>query len=233
MADSSSVAKQPSRRQEHKRRTELALQQAALELFAKFGYDTTTTDEISEKAGVSPRTFFRYFPTKESVLFRGEYGWFQSFTEILLQQPASLTEVDAVFATLVALAPRLSQRRRFLLLYERAVASSVTLRGGVHDHQQEDIETLAEAIAKRRGLTKPDKSAILLATVSLGTYRRSISLWLAGPASIDPSAVVAEQFEMLGALFTPKSPVRRQGLNGRTKSLDPRSTPRSPSTQKS
>ena len=73
---------------------------------------------------------FCYFPTKESVLFRGEYGWFQSFTEQYLQQPASLTEVDAVLASLVALAPRLSQRRRFLVLYERAVASSVTLRGG-------------------------------------------------------------------------------------------------------
>ena len=233
MAEESSVTKQPSRRQEHKRRTELALQQAALELFAKNGYDTTTTDEISEKAGVSPRTFFRYFPTKESVLFRGEYGWFQSFTEQYLQQPASLTEVDAVLASLVALAPRLSQRRRFLVLYERAVASSVTLRGGVHDHQQEDIETLAQAIAKRRGLTKPDKRASLLATVCLVTYLRSISQWLAGPATVDPSVVVAEQFELLGTLFTPNTSVRRQGSNPRPKKSTLRPASRNASALKS
>jgi AcrR family transcriptional regulator len=211
VAEKTAEAAPPSRRQENKRRTELALQQAALELFAKNGFDTTTTDEIAERAGVSPRTFFRYFPTKESVLFLGRYDWFQSFTEQYLAQPASLTDVEAVLKSLLALAPQLSSRRRSLLLYDRAVASSPTLRGGVRDHHQEDMDTLARAIARRRGLTRPDEPSLLLATVCQVIYLRSINTWLAGPATVKPETIVSQQFELLCELFTPASPGRRQG----------------------
>jgi len=201
----------PGRRQEHKRRTERALQQAALELFAKNGYDTTTTDEIAEQAGVSPRTFFRYFPTKESVLFLGETGWFQSFTEQLLAQPETLSDVAAILETLLSLAPQLTRIRRALLLYERAVASSPTLRGGVHDRQQEEIGTVADAIARRQGLDEPDDRCMLIGTICLVTYRRSITQWLAGPANADPTTVVSRNFELLAEVFAPAP------ANGRTR----------------
>jgi AcrR family transcriptional regulator len=185
------------------------LQQAALELFAEYGYDTTTTEEIAGRAGVSPRTFFRYFATKESVLFVGEYGWFQSFTSRYLEQPSSMSDVDAMRETLVVLAPQLVRSRRSLLLYERAVASSPTLRGRVVDHQQEDIRTMAAAVAERRGLSEPDERCWLLAALALTTYRRALSKWLAGPSGADPGAVIAAHFKLLGDVFAPS------GSNGR------------------
>jgi AcrR family transcriptional regulator len=176
------------------------LQQAALELFAKHGYDTTTTEAIAEKAGVSPRTFFRYFPTKESVLFVGEYDWFETFTGEYVKQPTTLTEIDAMCSSFVALVPGHARSRKSLLLYERAVASSATLRGGVHDRQQIDIGTLATAIAERRG-TRPDESCALLAAISLVTYRRALTDWLSGPADADLEKLVTERFDMLKQLF--------------------------------
>jgi AcrR family transcriptional regulator len=179
------------------------LQQAALELFARQGYDTTTTEQIAERAGVSPRTFFRYFSTKESVLFVGEYAWFQSFTAELVHQPLSLNDVEAMGQTLVMFAPKLVRMRRSLLLYERAVASSATLRGGVQDHQQEDIATLADAIARRHGLARPDDRCTLLAAIGLMTYRRALRKWLVGPATADPSKVIGEQFDLLEAVLSP------------------------------
>jgi AcrR family transcriptional regulator len=195
----------PSRRQEHKMRTARALQQAALELFAKNGYDDTTTDEIAEQAGVSPRTFFRYFPTKESVLFAGSFGWYQTFTEHYLAQPPELSDVDAVRETLIELADELGKRRRSLLLYERAVASSPTLRGGVQDHVQQDIATLAEAIARRRQLAAPDEGCSLLAAIVLVTYRRAVMRWLGGPATTDPSEVIDEELQLLVDQFATAS----------------------------
>jgi AcrR family transcriptional regulator len=192
-------------------RTERALQQAALELFAKQGYDETTTEEIAERSGVSPRTFFRYFATKESVLFVGEYRWVQSFTAAFLDQPRSLTDLDAMCETLVSLASDHGPRRRSLLLYERAVASSPTLRGGVHDHQQEDIARMAEAIATRRGLRSPDDECTLLAAVCLVTYRRALSKWLAGPAKADPTKVVEAHFKLLRSLAKPAKSNGRRG----------------------
>jgi len=195
----------PSRRQEHKMRTKRALQQAALDLFAKDGYDTTTTDEIAERAGVSARTFFRYFPTKDSVLFVGEYGWFQSVTEDYLAQPDSLSDVEALFETLLAKPPS----RRSQLLYDKAVASSPTLRGVVHDHQQNDIATLAEAVAARRRRRHADEGCRLIATVVLITYRRALTRWLAGPAGVDARDVIAEEFEILLEQFAPAKARRR------------------------
>ena len=200
------TAAPPSRRQAHKMRTERLLQKAALELFANQGYDETTTEAIAERAGVSPRTFFRYFATKESVLFVGEYDFFQSFTTDYEKQPLELSDVDAMVKTLLKLTPGHVKRRRALVLYEKAVASSPTLRGGVHDRQQNDIGTVAEAVAKRRGMSKPDESCFLLGAVFLLTYRRALTAWLAGPASADLTAIITGNFELLKALLNPVSP---------------------------
>ena len=76
-----------SPRDEHADRTRNALLEAALNLFSANGYDETTTDQIAESAGVSPRTFFRYFPTKESVLFFGEYDFIDAVSGVYLAQP--------------------------------------------------------------------------------------------------------------------------------------------------
>ena len=81
---------------------------------------------------MSHRTFFRYFPTKESVLFVGEYGWFQSFTTHFLAQPADLSDFEAARATLRVLIKDLTKIRKALVLYERAIASSTDpARGAV------------------------------------------------------------------------------------------------------
>ena len=54
-------------------RTRGALQRCASELFLRDGYDPTTVAAISRAAGVSQMTFFRHFPTKESVVLDDPY----------------------------------------------------------------------------------------------------------------------------------------------------------------
>jgi AcrR family transcriptional regulator len=54
-------------------RTKQMVQREALRLFAAKGYDQTTVDDIAHAAAMSPRTFFRYFPTKEDVVLWDEY----------------------------------------------------------------------------------------------------------------------------------------------------------------
>ena len=54
-------------------RNKQLVQREALRLFSDKGYDQTTVDDIAEAAAMSPRTFFRYFRTKEDVVLWDEY----------------------------------------------------------------------------------------------------------------------------------------------------------------
>jgi AcrR family transcriptional regulator len=190
----------PSRRAQHKSRTRQALREAALDLFASQGYDATTTEEISEKAGVAARTFFRYFPTKEAVLFFGEHAWIQALGADFLSQPDSMSDIEAMCASFVIAAPGLSRSRQYLLLWETAIASSPTLRGRQMDGQLDDAATVAKAIAARRGLPDPDERCRLLASVGLLTHRRALNRWLQGPAATPLGEVIAEEFALLSDL---------------------------------
>lgn len=188
-------------------RTRQALVDAALALFSERGYDTTTTEEIAEAAGVSPRTFFRYFPTKESVLFFGEYEFVRSFTGVFQSQPLELSEVMAVAASFAVLAPGVARLRERIRLYERAVASSAVLRGREQANDDAHAATIAEAIAGRRGLTSPDAGCTLLGAVAVLVLRRAIDAWLAGPPRADLAKAVANEFALLGAVVCPRHAV--------------------------
>jgi AcrR family transcriptional regulator len=92
-----------SLRQRHTDRTRTAIAEAALELFAERGFAATTVDDIAARADVAPRTFFRYFPAKESVLFHDIEAKLGMVRELLLARPADEpphVSVIAVFAAL-------------------------------------------------------------------------------------------------------------------------------------
>ncbi len=65
--------KAPGLRERKRIRVKLMVQAEALKLFARKGYEQTTVDDIADAAAMSPRTFFRYFPTKEDVVLWDEY----------------------------------------------------------------------------------------------------------------------------------------------------------------
>jgi len=95
--------RKPTNRHELRRRsTHEALRQAALKCFARKGFANVTVTELAREAGVTERTFFRHFPTKEAVLFQDYETQLEWLAEALAQRPPSESLFDAVLASVAA-----------------------------------------------------------------------------------------------------------------------------------
>jgi len=92
----------PNRHELRRRSTHEALRQAALKSFARKGFANVTVTELATEAGVTERTFFRHFPTKEAVLFQDYETQLEWLAEALAQRPASESLFDAVLASVAA-----------------------------------------------------------------------------------------------------------------------------------
>lgn len=88
-------------RERKKERTARAIEDAALRLFAENGFHATTIAEIAAAADISPRTFFSYYPSKESVLFGDFDETFRSLGEHLAARTADHGLLDALRAWIV------------------------------------------------------------------------------------------------------------------------------------
>ncbi|QFG21224.1 TetR family transcriptional regulator [Actinomadura sp. WMMB 499] len=87
-------------RERKKRRTRMALIDAALELFVRDGYEETTIDEIVAALPVSQRTFFRYFASKEDVVLDQVSERYRAVEEALAKRPAGERPFTALFEAL-------------------------------------------------------------------------------------------------------------------------------------
>jgi len=92
----------PNLHEQRRRSTHEALRRAALARFASKGFANVTVTELAREAGVTERTFFRHFPTKEAVLFQDYETQVEWLAEALAQRPASESVFDAVLASVAS-----------------------------------------------------------------------------------------------------------------------------------
>src|SRR3954469_18936992 len=83
------------------------LRQAAMQLYLERGYEQTTVADIAERAGLTSRTFFRYFTDKREVLFAGSEALEQAMVAALEATPPDAPPITAVAAALEAAATML------------------------------------------------------------------------------------------------------------------------------
>jgi AcrR family transcriptional regulator len=140
-------------RERKKRETRDALTQAALELFVERGYDETTLAEIAAAAGVSTRTIFAYFPSKEDILFCGMGGMREALARALAERPAGTDALTALREFVLSSAHGKTELEHKL---GRVIACDATLSSHKRARISELQEVLAAAIADDLGVGRDD-----------------------------------------------------------------------------
>jgi AcrR family transcriptional regulator len=108
-------AAQAGLRQRKKDSSRRAIEDAAWELFAERGYEETSINDIAERADVAPRTFFRYFPTKEAVMYPQFEELLQSVRDEFRKRPTDEPVITSIFESFEVLSGSLegeAARRR-------------------------------------------------------------------------------------------------------------------------
>src|ERR1700712_2604826 len=104
------------------------LEEAALDLYTERGFDEATVAEIAERAGLTERTFFRYFADKREVLFGGQDALPDIFVNEIAQAPESMSPIDTVGTALTAVASFFEDRHRHARRRQAVVAANPSLR---------------------------------------------------------------------------------------------------------
>lgn len=185
----------PGLRERKKARTRAAIQSHALRLFTDQGYDQTTIDQIIDAADVSASTFFRYFPTKESVVLFDDFD-----PRIIAAFQAQPQGVPPVAALRVALreafvgltAEQLEEQRERLAL----VLGVPALRGAMLDQLSQAMLLVSEAIADREGRSRDDFAVRTIAGAIVGSMF-AVLAQLADDPDAELADLIDEAFSFL------------------------------------
>jgi AcrR family transcriptional regulator len=176
--------------------TKQSIQDHALRLFVKKGYDATTVEEIATAAGVSHMTFFRYFPRKEEVVEYDECD--PMLEELVAARPPDEPPLTALHAAIrIGLQQSLRTDRDALLVRTRLVLSNPTLRSRNVLAQDTTRDLFARALARRAGRSAPDLAAMVQASAALGAVGVAMTAWAEGDDDTDPVALIDEAFDAL------------------------------------
>jgi TetR/AcrR family transcriptional regulator, regulator of mycofactocin system len=155
------------------------IEQAALDLFARKGFEQVIIDDVAAAAGISRRTFFRYFATKADAVW-GDFDGHVARLERLLAatDPAQqvLSSVCAAYVEVndysAAEQPMLRERMQ-LILTEPALLAHSQLRYAAVDR------VVAAHVAVRTGASPTDLVPRLVAVSTRAAATTAFELWLA------------------------------------------------------
>ncbi len=183
-------------RSRKKERTRLAIQDSALELFARQGYDATSVNEIAQHADVSTTTFFRYFRGKSEVLLNDRNHRLPALQQAIMERPDAEDDLTAIRTAIADEWVTMIDPRR-TALQARAIGSSHALRGASYDIGLTWLAAIADVLARRHGLEAPDLRCRVAARTSLATFGIAVDSWMHDDCRGDLQDAVDQAFGTL------------------------------------
>jgi len=175
------------------------LERAALDLFLERGFDQTTVPQITARAGLTTRTFFRHFADKREVLFAGEDEVPAIVADLIARAPASMGPMEVIMWGFQTIAPTMFQDRIDYLRKRRAVIDS---NEGLRERELGKLANLSASIARGfrvRGVD--DLHATLAAETAVTVFKVAVRRWI-DQSDVDLLVIIAETIDALTAVTT-------------------------------
>ena len=168
-----------------------------MELYAAGGFDNTTVAEIAARAGLTERTFFRYFADKREVLFAGARELEDLMTDAVTAAPAAATPVEAAAAGLQAAAELLEERRDFARQRQAIILANAELRERELNKLSSLSAALGDALRQRQ---VGDATATLTGEIAVAVFKTAFQLWVHDSDQRTFPELIRESLEQLTAL---------------------------------
>ena len=174
------------------------LASAAMELYGEHGFDNTTVEEIAARAGLTERTFFRYFADKREVLFGGAHELQEFLVAHVLDAPTSLPPLEVIAAAYMAAGDDIFEERRD---YSRARQAVIMANTELQERELIKLATLNAALAdalRQRGVTDPDAS--LAAEAGGSAFKLGFERWVDDTKGTPMSTLIRASLDALKAV---------------------------------
>jgi AcrR family transcriptional regulator len=180
------------------------LENAALELFQERGYANTTVQEIAARAGLTERTFFRYFTDKREVLFSGSENLEKAILDVIERASQAATPLEIVGAAFEAAGSFIQERRSFS--YARARNTLITTNAELQERELIKLASLGQAVTKAlraRGVAEP--AASLTAELGVAIFKVGFQRWVSGKKPRDLPAHIRAALDAVRLLVGARS----------------------------
>jgi AcrR family transcriptional regulator len=193
------MASEPTLRERTRRAVRAEIAATALRLFKEQGFDATTVDQIAAAAGISRRSFFHYFGSKEDLVLGDTAALGESVRAALEARPAEESAWEAIRAALIAMAGEEGVTDDDLAL-ARLYQEAPSLRAKHLEKHLRWQELLAPDIQRRLGLPEtetPDPRARAFVAAALACLDAAVDAWCDSDGELDPVRLFDEAVEAI------------------------------------
>lgn len=184
-------------RERKRRETLQRITDAGMALFIAKGYEATTIDEIAVAAGISRRTFFYYFKSKDDILLSLQSGMGAMIADAVRRAPDTMRPFDAIREAVVVVCA--SVPTDDMIVIDRLMRSSEAVQARKQASYVQHEQALLAALRERWPERQSEMALRLVAMLAIGAIRLSTETFHSEGGQRPIEAVLLEAFDALEA----------------------------------
>src|SRR3954470_9750248 len=187
-------------REQRRERNAREIQQAAMSLFAARGYAAVTVEDIAREAGISERTFFRYFASKDHLLVAEAGRRIEVIHESLVGQPEDLDAWRALRNAVLDQSASEDAVGRNAAIWAHLTKEAPALLAKMIMHGAlEGTHNIEVELARRLGVPDTDALPDVMMRVTLAAVQSAYLRWLEDDGTASLVDLTAQAFDLVGA----------------------------------